>query len=90
LDGAKVGSIIKICKALNISMDALADGEIVPKTDVVPIKREVKNILTDTKIALTRTNHLTIDGKEVDQDSIDSMIEALDIGYEMTKRKNER
>ena len=91
LDGAKISSVIKLCKALNLSVDALADGKLVEKIHVVEDKPvEVKRIIEDTKLKLKSNSHLMIDGKEVDQDSIDSMIEALDIGYEMTKRKNER
>jgi predicted transcriptional regulator len=91
IDGAKISSIIKICNTLRISADALGNGEIKLREDIYtkPIT-EIKIILEETKNKLQHTNHLTIDGKEVDQDSIDSMIEALDIGYEMTKRKNER
>lgn len=91
LDGAKISSVIKLCKALNLSVDALADGELVEKIHVVEDKPvEVKRIIEDTKLKLKSNSYLMIDGKEVDQDSIESMIEALDIGYEMTKRKNER
>lgn len=31
IDNSSIKNVVKICKALNISVDALADGEIVPK-----------------------------------------------------------
>jgi DNA-binding Xre family transcriptional regulator len=92
VNNSSVGNIIKICKVLNLSVDALADGEIVPKYDIVkPISTEttdVKQVVTEAKAKLSHANALTINGQEVDIESIEPIIDALDIGFEMSRRKS--
>jgi hypothetical protein len=84
-----VNNVIKICKALGISTDALADGEIIPinynnveskKTDVLEILDDVKDILTDS-------DNLTLAGAPINKAGIDSIIDTLEIGIEMAKKK---
>ena len=82
---AKVGNIIQICKALNISADSLADGRIEPKLDYCKPMLDVKDIVDDTKLKLAHA--VTIDGKSVDIEMLDPITEALEIGYEMSKKK---
>lgn len=91
IDGAKISSVIKICNALRISADALGNGEIKPREDVYtkPVT-DIKIILDETKNKLRHTDHLTIDGKEVNPEAIESMIETLDISYEIMKRKKSK
>jgi hypothetical protein len=86
VENAKVGNVIKICKALNISADALADGRIEPKLDYVKPMLDVKDIVDDTKLKLSHA--VTIDGKNVDIEMLEPIADALDIGYEMTKKKS--
>jgi DNA-binding Xre family transcriptional regulator len=91
IDGAKIGTIIKICKALNLSVDALADGKLVEKIYVIEDKPiEVKSVIDDAKLKLKTNSNLTIDGKEVNPEAIESMIETLDISYEIMKRKKSK
>ena len=85
---AKVENVIKICKALNISADSLSEGKIEPKFDYVKPSLDIKDIVDDTKTKLSHA--LTIDGENVDSKSIESLTQALDIGYEMTKRNSTR
>lgn len=88
IDGAKISTIIKICKALNLSVDALADGKLVEKIGVIEDKPiEVKSVIDDAKLKLKTNSNLTIDGEKADEDSIESIIETLDISYEIMKRK---
>lgn len=88
---SNVTNVVKICKALGISTDALADGEIVPiqKNHKEPIndRFEVNDILEETKDLLTHCGFVTLDGKPIDKDGIESIIDAMDIGVEMAKRK---
>lgn len=88
---SNVTNVVKICKALGISTDALADGEIVPiqKTHKEPVndRFEVNDILEETKDLLTHCGFVTLDGKPIDKDGIESIIDAMDIGVEMAKRK---
>lgn len=86
LDSANVGNIIKICKTLNISADALADGKIEPKLDYVKTILDVKDIVEDTKFKLAHA--VTIEGRKVDIEVVESLSDTLDIGYELSKRKS--
>ena len=90
IDNSSITNIIKICKELKISVDELADGNIVPK-QVNPIVTEstveVTEILADVKNVLTNRDGLTIDGDPANKDSIDSIVQAMTIGEEMAKKK---
>lgn len=88
---SSVSNIIKICKALGISADALADGEIKPINDRTAIllndRIEVKEIIEDTKDMLIHSGFITLDGKPIGKDGIESIIDAMEVGVEMAKRK---
>lgn len=91
VDNSSLTNIIKICKALNISADALADGEIAPAIKKVtgnPINErfEVKEIIEDTKDLLTHRK-VMLDGEPISKKGIDSIIDAMKIGAEMAKNK---
>lgn len=96
IQNATLTNVFKICKALNISADALERGEIMPivttnkKTDTRKDTRacEITNIINDTKRQLLESNNLLLDGKPVSSDSINSLVDAIDIGIEMIRRKN--
>lgn len=89
---SSVSNVIKICKALGISVDALADGEIVPidkRAEAIVSERfEIEEILEDTKDLLNNCGFVTLEGKPVNRDGIESIIDAIDIGVEMAKKKN--
>lgn len=89
---SSVCNVIKICKALGISVDALADGEIVPvkKRSASPIndRFEVKEILSDTKDRLIHSGEITLDGKPIGKSDIESLIDAMDVGVEIVRRKS--
>lgn len=91
IGNSSVTNIIKICKALGISADALAEGEIAPvkqrKSICVNDFIEVKDIIDDTKDLLTHHGFITLDGKPIDKNGIESIINAMDIGVEMVKKK---
>ena len=91
IGNSSVSNVIKICKALGISADGLADGEIVPVkkhtatflNDMI----EVKDILDDTKDILTHSGFITLDGDPLNKSDIESIIDAMDVGVEIAKRK---
>ena len=91
IGNSSVTNVIKICKALGISADALADGEIVPVKERKPApindRIEIKEILDDTKDLLTHSGFITLDGKPLGKAGIESIIDAMDIGVEMAKKK---
>lgn len=87
---SSVSNVIKICKALGISADALADGEIVPvKKRPTPIndRFEVKEIISDTKDRLIHSGEITLDGKPIGKAGIESIIDAMDVGVEIARKK---
>lgn len=91
IGNSSVTNIIKICKALGISVDALADGEIKPVNNRTAIllndEVEVKDIINDTKDMLIHGGKITLDGKPLNKNSLDSILNAMDIGIEMAKKK---
>lgn len=94
IGNSSVSNIIKICKALGISADALADGEIVPYRNQAKNQRnvgeliEVKDVLSETFDILTHSGDLTLDGKPIARSGIESIIDAMDVGVEIARRKN--
>ena len=90
VENSSVSNIIKICKALGISADALADGEIAPakvsKGNPINERFEVKEIIEDTIDILTHRK-VTLDGEPLSKKGINSIIDAMEIGVEMAKKK---
>lgn len=91
IGNSSVSNVIKICKALRISADALADGEIAPVSNQTPTRIndriEVKEILADTKDLLTHSGEITLDGDPIGKAEIESIFDAMDVGVEIAKRK---
>ena len=89
---SSVNTVIKICKALGISADALADGEIVPVKSYQSINRsetiEIKEVLEDTKRILEDHDFFTLDGKQITHDTVDDIIQGIDVSVELVKRRN--
>ena len=89
IGNASVTNIVKICKKLNISADALADGEIVPITSYKKPKEimiEVEDILADVKFQLENIDGLTFEGKPATKENINTIVQALNIGEEIAKK----
>lgn len=91
IGNSSVSNIIKICKELGISTDALADGEIRPIKAFTVInpkqKTEVSEILSDTKDYLIHSDKITMDGKVLSNSDLTSLFDAIDVGLEMTKKR---
>ena len=93
IDNANVSNIIKICKVLGISVDGLAEGEIVP---VSTYKRnmsglsDLTEILDDVKNQLYSNPGLTLDGSPATRENIESIVGAMDVGVELAKRNNKK
>lgn len=87
--GSSVGNVLKICKALRISADALLDGEIVPirELKINPNRFEVKEILEETKEILNHKGFVTLEGKPITKEDINSIFDAIDVGVEIAKKK---
>lgn len=92
IGNSSVTNVIKVCKELGISVDALADGEIAPIRKPVSKKIndwiEVKEIIDDTKDTLKHRGFITLEGKPIGVTQLDSIIDAMDVGVELAKKKN--
>ena len=92
IGNSSVSNIIKICKALGISADALADGEISPiknRPTYSDDKLEINEILGDAK-NLIHYGEITLDGKPIGKAGIESIIDAIDVGVEIAKKKSQQ
>ena len=79
LDNASINNIFKICKTLNISADALAEGMIVPYANETPkYAVEIKDIIERTKSEIINTNNLYFNGKPATKDDISFILSVLD------------
>lgn len=91
IGNSSVVNVIKICKALGISADALVDGEIKPVkigTEILLNDRiEVEDILAGTKDKLIHQDDITLDGKPINKSEIESILNAIDVGVEIVKKK---
>ena len=94
VENSSVTNIIRICKELGISVDELAEGNIVPDHKVRPVQGfepgpvELDDILNQVKYYLGKNPNLVIDGQRAGKEAIDSIIDAIDIGLAMAKKKN--
>lgn len=89
---SSVSNIIKICKALRISADELADGKIVSVTDhIIPGDlTEIRDILSDAKARLVHQDNLTLEGAPVDDATIDAIVQGIDVSIELAKRYHKK
>lgn len=91
IGNSSLTNVLKLCKALNISADALADGEILPAKKTPPNLKndwiEAEDVLDHTKNILIHHEGITIDGKRIGVNAIDSIIDSIDIGLELAKKK---
>lgn len=87
VNNASVGSMMKICKTLNISADELAKGNIVSlDTYIETHYQDAQDVLKDMRLLLYKTKLL--DGRPVEDNEIEDIVNAIDVGVEIAKRKN--
>ncbi|WP_458397865.1 hypothetical protein [Anaerotignum sp.] len=82
---SSVTNIIKICSALEISTDELAQGKIVPIIKTTSTK--VEDIIEKIKYEISNSVDLTIDDEPVDEKSKQDILISLDMIIEFEKRK---
>lgn len=91
IQNATLSNVLKICEALHISADSLANGEI--EYTLTPTKNEthdVSEILANTKRQLLNDHALMFNGKPADEESIQSILDAMEVGMEIARRKAEK
>ena len=88
---AGLQNVFKMCDALGISADSLANGEIAEK-DTVASKTKVKAdaIVKILKENLHQRFELTIKGVPLTDDEIQTLLDALEIAVGIVKRNRER
>ena len=91
IDNSSISSIMKICKALGISVDALADGEIrlaKARSEISPDEPlDIEDVIANTKDVLIHTHNITLNGNPISKSGIDSIIDTLEVGIEIAKKK---
>lgn len=96
IGNSSVTNVIKICKALGISADALADGKIAPaaprriEVELVEDPIDLSDILSDTKARLAHPQDLTLDGQPVDDETAKALAQGIDVSLELAKRHIKR
>jgi len=95
IDNASIGNVMKICRALNLSVDELGEGRLTPIKPDLYIKdldtaidrdRDIAVMVNDFKNRLTAYTKLTLNGQPVDKESVSTLIHAVDIGSEMLNK----
>ena len=91
ISNATLSNILKICDALHISADALADGRIEyinrqNRQDAT----DIADILANTKKQLLTDHALMFNGKPADDEAIQSILDAMEVGMEIARRKAEK
>ena len=89
---ANISNVIKICNALHISTDALADGEIVfvalvPDKEITSEPLQIESVIKDFKIYLLSHN-LAIEDKTLSQEAINEFNNFMALGLDLLKRHN--
>lgn len=82
INNSSVVNIIKICNALGISADALAQNRI------EPIQSQITDIteLNDIVIELKEKTPVTLNGELLTANEVKTIVDALEISIEMVKR----
>ena len=92
VDNSSVTNIIKICKALGISADELANGEIVPLSHPSRATKTESDLLIEFISFTTRlknSKRITARGREISPEELNEIISVLEIGIEIGLRRVE-
>lgn len=91
INKASVSSVIAICKALDISTDALANGRIAPnETPSVSHLTDICAILSAARENIDLCHNLTLDGTNLTRREAETLIDGLDIAIGIVRRERER
>lgn len=85
-------NIFKLCKALNISADELANNMIVSNAEVKDdrLSADISELVKIAKMNVQEYESLTLDGKLITQEELEVILDAIDIGIEIVRRKKRR
>lgn len=92
IENSSVTNVIKICKALGISADELANGEIAPLTHQSKKPHEETDILVEFNVfedRLLNSKKVTARNREIGPEELSEILSVLEIGLEIGIRKVE-
>lgn len=78
IDNSSITNIIKICKALNISADELAKGNIVSTISKPNYKNDVVEMLNLVKSDVIKLDNLTLRGEPINEKVKDIIVNNID------------
>ena len=88
IENSSVTNVIKICKALGISADALADGRVVHVSNENQIEEiDLDHVINDVKGRILSYDNLILRGKPVDRAGRLLISDYLDVTIELASRQ---
>ena len=90
---ASVNNVIKICQALGISADELAHDKIIPVNSNgkdISNKTELNEIVENTPENIEKYRFLTIDGKPMNNEEIELLLDCLNLTIGLIRKQRER
>lgn len=92
IGNSSIGNILKVCQALNISADELANNRIVPITNSKSyiMLAEIPEMLSYIRKNKKEYKDLTIDGIALSDEEFEILFDVLDLSVDFIKRKRER
>lgn len=88
IENSSVTNIIKICKALGISADALADGQIAHvSADHRDDEIDIDHVINDVKGKILSYDNLRLKGKPIDPIGRLLIADYLDVSIELASRQ---
>lgn len=91
INNSSIKNIIKICQELGISADELANNRIVPiQQNVKTNMHEITDILSLARRSVNENEFMTIDGKIMTKEEIQTIVDGLEVTIEIIKKKRER
>lgn len=93
IDNSSVVNVIKVCQALEISADALADGQIRPACNIRESQvdaSDVAHIIDQVKSKILTYDNLTLQGKPIDPIIRNTLANSLDIVIEVGVQLSEQ
>lgn len=84
--------ILKLAEKFHVSTDYLLGNTTEQKQDLPSLnnkdKREITKLMNDMKETLMQEKGLMFDGEPASEESIQSILDAMQIGMEMAKKRN--
>lgn len=90
---ASITNVIKICQALEISADELANDKIVPingEVQKIIKKTEINELLAYTQENIDQLRCFTVDGKQMNNAEIELFLDGVNLTIELIRKRRER